>query len=179
MAAAITRHERAVSTIAQATDILPVRFGVVFLTEASLRSNIQSRRALLDADFKRIQANEEWGVKVFSLPPRIVARKKPKSGKQYLQAKSALLKRSRPDKSDPELLKFAKALDAISEETAEGGKIAAGRRDLEFQTSLLLKRTNRKRLQTVLKSYSKKWKNKRQIECTGPWPPFSFVSRSE
>jgi hypothetical protein len=178
LAAATTRHQQVVSAIAEAADILPARFGIEFLNDKSLRSHIESQKSHLKADLDRIRGKEEWGVKVFGLPIVSLPKKKIRTGKEYLQAKSALTHRA-TDRANPELLNFAKALQVLADDIAEGGKFAAARRDLEFHKTLLLKRTDRKRLESLVRSYSRKWKNKKRIECTGPWPPFSFVSQPE
>ncbi|HZQ67407.1 MAG TPA: GvpL/GvpF family gas vesicle protein, partial [Terriglobales bacterium] len=67
--------------------------------------------------------------------------------------------------------------EKISVDMAEGGRISGGRKDLQYHRSLLLRRADRTKLQKVLKRFSAEWEGKRQIECTGPWPPYSFVSR--
>jgi hypothetical protein len=187
LATATVRHQRAVSVIAQTTDILPARFGIEFLNDKSLRAHIDSRKAALQDDFKRIRGKEEWGVRVFALPvarPSIkkLTKKRIRTGKEYLEAKSALSRRAvngRTANDDPEVLGFARALQSISDDVAEGGKFAGARRDLQFHKTLLLKRSDRSKLERLVRSYSKKWKDLRRIECTGPWPPFSFVSQSE
>lgn len=178
LATATTRHQQVVSAIAQEADVLPARFGIEFLDEKSLRSHIEGRQAALKADFDRIRGKEEWGVKVFVLPVAPMPKKKIRSGKEYLQAKSALSRRA-PERNSPELLDFAKKLQSLADEIEEGGKFAAARRDLEFHKTLLLKRADRKKLESLVRSYSRKWKDKRRVECTGPWPPFSFVSQPE
>jgi Gas vesicle synthesis protein GvpL/GvpF len=178
LAAASIRHQEVISAIAQAADMLPARFGIEFLNHKSLREHIESRQSTLKEDFNRIQGKEEWGVKVFALPNMPKLHKKVRTGKEYLQAKSALIRRPL-DRSSPELKEFAHALESLADEIAEGGKFAATRRDLEFHNTILLKRANRKKLESLARNYSRKWKNKRTIECTGPWPPFSFVSRTE
>lgn len=177
LAAATTRHQQIVSAIAQAADVLPARFGIEFLNDKSLRSHIESRQRVLKADFSRIRGKEEWGVKVFALPVMPLPKKKARTGKEYLQAKSTLSRRA-VGRDSPELLDFAKALRAMADDVAEGGKFAA-RRDLEFHKTILLKRVDRKKLESLMRSYSRKWKDKRRLECTGPWPPFSFVSQPE
>jgi hypothetical protein len=182
LAAATTRHQEVVSAIAQAADVLPARFGIEFLNDKSLGSHVESRQAAWKADFNRIRGKQEWGVKVFALPPAPLPKKKIRTGKEYLEAKSALSRRAADrdtERSSPELLNFAKALESIADDIAEGGKFAAARRDLEFHKTLLLKRTDRKKLEALMRNYSRKWKDKRRIECTGPWPPFSFLSQTE
>jgi hypothetical protein len=179
LAGATTRHQQVVSAIAQTADVLPARFGIEFLNEKSLLAHVESRKSILEADFNRLAGKEEWGVKVFALPAAApVSKKKIRTGKEYLQAKSALARRGLK-RSAPELMQFAKALESVADDVAEGGKFAATRRDLEFHKTILLKRTDRKKLESLARSYSRKWKDQRRIECTGPWPPFSFVSRAE
>jgi hypothetical protein len=193
LAAATVRHQRAISVIAETADILPARFGIEFLNEKSLRVHIDSRRVALQDDLKRIRGREEWGVKVFALPvappplnrlaEKRSAKKQPPSGREYLEAKSALAARRAADgrtaPDDPEVLAFARSLQSISDDVADGGKFAGARRDLQFHKTLLLKRSDRPKLERLVRNYSKKWKDRRRIECTGPWPPFSFVSQSE
>jgi hypothetical protein len=178
LAAVTTRHQEAISAIAGAADILPARFGLEFSNDLSLRSHIESRRTALRADFQRLRGKQEWGIKVFALASAPLPTKKFRTGKEYLQAKSAL---SRPASRfpDPALSKFADALESISDQVAEGGKFAAARRDLEFHKVLLLKRSDRPKLEALIRKFSKKWKGRKRVECTGPWPPFSFVTRTE
>jgi len=178
LAAATTRHQQVLSAIAQAADVLPARFGIEFLDDKSLRSHIEGRQPALKADLNHIRGKEEWGVKVLALPLAPMPKKTVRTGKEYLQAKSARSRRV-PERASPELLDFGKALRLIADDVAEGGKFAATRRDLEFHQTLLLKRADRKKLESFIRSYARKWKNKRRIECTGPWPPFSFVSQPE
>ncbi len=178
LAAVTTRHQEAVSAIASAADILPARFGLEFSNDLSLRSHIESRRAALKADFQRLEGRQEWGVKVFALPAAPLPKKKFRTGKEYLQAKSALSRpASRPP--DPALLEFAEALESIADQIAEGGKFAAARRDLEFHKVLLLKRSDQAGLEALIRKYSRKWKGQKRVEYTGPWPPFSFVTQTE
>jgi hypothetical protein len=171
------RHQEVLAAISQVNDVLPARFGTVFLNQPSLQADIVSRKRVLLSDLQRIQGNEEWGVKVFAVRPELAEIPQVESGKSYLQAKSALLHARKPAENDGEIARFAKELEKLSVATAEGGKISGGRRDLRYQVSLLMKRNNRKKLGTILRQFEKEWKSQRHIECSGPWPPYSFVTR--
>jgi Gas vesicle synthesis protein GvpL/GvpF len=171
------RHQKALAAIAEVNDVLPARFGTVFLNQASLQADIVRRKAVLLSDLKRIKGNEEWGVKVFALRPELAEIPAVESGKSYLQAKSALLRARKPAENDGEIVRFAKELEKLSVATAEGGKISGGQRDLRYQVSLLMKRSNRDKLDSTLRRFENEWKNQRHIECNGPWPPYSFVTR--
>ncbi len=181
LAAAGVRHQKAVSKIAEKMEILPARFGTIFLSEKSLNTHVGERRRLLEADFERIQDADEWGVKVFSLPRKVeLPPAEGRTGKDYLRAKAALLQRhpaSEKKAPDPGLTDFASQLKGLAIATAEGGKISSGQRGLEWQSSLLLKRKERKKFEALLKNFSKQWSDTRRIEATGPWPPYSFVSQ--
>jgi len=179
LAAVSIRHQRAVSAIAEATEILPARFGTVFHDESSLQADLQGRKRTLEADFKRIKGCDEWGIKVFMVRPQIERPAiVPKSGKDYLRSRAALLKRPSVSTLAPDIALFSEAVQRIAVETAGGGTISSGQRDLQWQTSILLRRSEKKKLDVLLKKFTKDWKKTRRIECTGPWPPYSFVSRS-
>jgi Gas vesicle synthesis protein GvpL/GvpF len=172
------RHQSVLAAIGTVNDVLPTRFGTVFLNESSLRADIEKRKPVLLADLKRIRGNEEWGVKVFSVRPEVAEINSVRNGKSYLEAKSALLRARSSAKDDGEIKRFAKELENFSVDTAAGGKISSGRPDLRFQVSLLLRRSDREKFASMLKRFEKEWKNTRHIECSGPWPPYSFVTRT-
>ena len=178
LSTASVAHQRAIAALAQKTDILPARFGTVFRDENSLRKHVRARMPELAKDFKRVKDADEWGVKVFESAPAAATVPKVKSGKDYLMAKAAMIPRKNATQiPEEELADFQAALADVAEDTAAPGRISSGQRGLSFQTTLLVKRSNRQPLQSVLKKFSKRWAATRRIECTGPWPPYSFVSR--
>ena len=171
-------HQRAVTAISQLADILPARLGTVFMSDDSLKTDIESRSHEIKADFKRIAGSDEWGVKVFALPPKLPTKATGGvTGRDYLQAKSQVLKSRMPATSDEEVERFESELQKIAVDRAEAGKISAGRRNLVYQASLLIRRDARQRFEDLLRQFSNRWKGEKSIECTGPWPPYSFVSR--
>ena len=173
------RHQKAVSEISRHATILPARFGTIFLTLESLEQDVKRRKPALLRDLKRFQESDEWGIKVFALPqarPAIVA----SSGADYLKQKAAQQARKAGEGAvSAEIKKFAAAARKISTASVESaGSISAARPDLEWQASFLIRRSKQKQLQTFLKRFSDAWEGKRRIECTGPWPPYSFVGKS-
>src|SRR5579864_1008088 len=171
-------HQRAISAIAREVEILPARFGTVFRGEESLRRHIRVAKREITRDLKRIKGADEWGIKVFAAKAAPTPVPQVRSGKDYLKAKAAQLpsKRSRTE-SNGEFAEFENALRKVALESAAVGNVSSGQRGLRFQTSLLVKRKDRKKLESVLKKFSERWAGAGQIECTGPWPPYSFVSR--
>lgn len=179
LATASVAHQRALSAIAGHVEVLPARFGTVFRNSASLRKHVRAGLAAFQKDFKRLKGADEWGVKVFAVQPALVKKsaRAAVSGRDYLLAKASRLPRKGAGAEvDEELQKFADELDRVAEETAAAGKISSGQRGLTFQRSLLVKRENRQRMESILRKFSERWADSRKIECTGPWPPYSFLS---
>jgi gas vesicle protein GvpL/GvpF len=173
------RHQQVASAIAQHTDILPARLGTVFLSESSLEADVRRNKRVLQEDFVRVKDSEEWGVKVFAATAKAGSLPEPmKSGRDYLKAKADMLRRPAASETDSEIKKFAEALSRIAVRTADGGPISAAQRGLKWQMSLLLKRADRKKLDSLLKKFAEDWAEVRKIEVTGPWPPYSFVTRA-
>jgi hypothetical protein len=175
LAAASVRHQRVVGEIAASGSILPARFGTVFLSEASLEAHVKKHKRILLAAFRRIANADEWGVKVFSVPKQPSAALHAASGTEYLRRKAAALETSR-GALDPEVRSFAQALRRIAQDSASGGKVSGGQRHLEWQASFLLRRSRQKQWRAVLDRFAARWQKSRRIECSGPWPPYSFVS---
>jgi hypothetical protein len=182
LAEASVQHQRVVSVIGRGADILPARFGTVFLSETSLEADVRGKKRILQKDFAKIHDSDEFGVKVFGVLPNVELPKvSARTGKDYLKAKAALLQRSPTKKQtlDSDFQEFEGEIASVAVATAKAGRISSGQRGLQWQISLLVRRTDRKKFDAILRKYSKHWAGARQIECTGPWPPYSFVSRGE
>jgi hypothetical protein len=172
-------HQGAIAAVALETEILPARLNTIFRDQDSLFSHVRESLRTLKRDFKRVQGADEWGIKVFALKQAVRPNRKVRSGKEYLQAKAALLpKRQSASEMSSDLVEFGEALKEVALETAAPGSVSSGQRGLAFQTTLLVKKVDRKKLESVVRKFSKRWDEVRRIECTGPWPPYSFVSRA-
>ena len=173
-------HQRVVAAIAGRTEILPARLGTVFRNQISLCKHVSRRARTLKRDFARIKGADEWGVKVFEIDSRLLP-PKIRTGKDYLQAKAALVpkRREKDAESNEKIAKFERALAALASETASGGSVSRGQRGLAYQATLLIKRSKRKELESMLEKFARAWRERFRIECTGPWPPYSFVSRAD
>ncbi len=175
LAAAGVRHQRVVADIGAHATVLPARFGTVFLSDRSLQEDIGKRKRALADSFKRIANTDEWGVKVFLRHQPQPAAFTAASGTDYLR-KKATAQQVKARTLDKEVEAFAGALARLADGIAPGGKVSSGQRDLEWSASFLLRRSRKKQWQQVLDRFARKWRGRRRIECTGPWPPYSFVS---
>jgi hypothetical protein len=176
LAAASVRHQRAVSAIASHSDVLPARFATVFSDEASLQADISRRKPVLLRALKRIAGAEEWGVKVFAVPQRAAAAVPAASGKEYLRAKAVALHSRLQREPSAEVRQLSNDLRKLSVASAPTGKISGAQPNLEWQSSFLVPRKKVKDFKAILERFGSKWKDQRWVECTGPWPPYSFVS---
>lgn len=182
LAEASVAHQRVIAAIGAEVEILPARLGTIFRTEASLCKHVLRRLGNLKSDFKRIRGADEWGIKVFQIPSLVSAipSQKIRTGRDYLKAKAATLpvRRKRPSEAGA-ISELELALERVAKETAPVGKVSHGQRGLTYQTTLLVERSKRKLLEALLKKFARNWVSERRIECTGPWPPYSFVSRPD
>ena len=175
LAEASVRHQRVVAALSSDDTVLPARFGTVFVSEKTLFADVAARKKELEATLRRLAGTEEWGVKVFQSEPErptIAA----ESGRHYLQQKAAILKPAASPQVSAEVKEFAQALAKVAADAVPGGKVSGGQRGLEWQASFLVRRSDRKEWDEVLGKYARRWGHERRIECTGPWPPYSFVS---
>jgi hypothetical protein len=178
LAEATLRHQKAVSAIAEraAKTLLPTRFGVVFSGVEVLQQDIAQRQKAILAATKCVEGCEEWGVKVFQVAPRATnaAFKTAASGADYLRKKASSLGQNGGE--DEEVRSFAQKLTKIARRVAKSGKVSSGQRGLQWQATFLVPRGQRKAWDNVLRTFAGRWDGKRAIECTGPWPPYSFVA---
>jgi hypothetical protein len=175
LATAGLRHQRAVSEISAHITALPARFGTVFLSEDSLAQHLKERKAALRKAFARVADADEWGIKVFATAtPKARVTAKAASGADYLKRKAELLQ-PRTGKLDDEVTDFINTLTKLAVASSPGGKASAGQPGLVWHGSFLIRRANRKKLEAALKKYAGSWRDERRIDCSGPWPPYSFV----
>ncbi|HZQ90248.1 MAG TPA: GvpL/GvpF family gas vesicle protein [Terriglobales bacterium] len=172
LAGASVRHQKVVGALAQQLDLLPTRFGSVFLSHASLRKHVQEQKSFVNATLRRLAGTEEWGVKVFSEVGPNAAPVQAQSGADYLRQKSTMLQQ-RGRALPVEIDAFAEALRDVSVDAVAGPR--AGQPGLLWQGAYLVRRTEARRFQAVLQRFAGRLGGAR-IESTGPWPPYSFVN---
>jgi len=177
LANASVQHQRVVGSIAERVDILPARFGTVFLGEKSLIADVNARKAALTAALKRIDGAAEWGVKLVAEAAPVPAARPATSGSDYLRQKSEQLRSRTIPGAPPELGKMHTELTkaAVASMVVRGKTPQPG---LLWQASFLVKRSGEKAFHDVLRRYAAKLSSAR-IETNGPWPPYSFAGTAE
>lgn len=177
LAAASVRHQQVVSEISALGDVLPARFGTVFLSVDSLLQHVQQNHEFLTTALQRISGCDEWGIKVFAEPQRAKkAAVSAASGADYLKQKASLHRTRTQVREDAEITALVSELREVSNDTAPSGKVSSGQPGLQWQGAFLVPRKNRQKLQRILERFAAKWSSEKRIDCSGPWPPYSFVS---
>jgi hypothetical protein len=175
LAAASVRHQRVVGTLAQQRDILPARFGTVFLSETSLEADVRARKKMIAAVLARIAGADEWGVKVFVEAQRPSPAARVRSGRDYLKQKAVMLQQRTRVAPPVELEALMESLRRVVLDSVITKKSAAALPGLVWQASFLVRRGNTRRFHGVLEQFARKMTQAR-IETTGPWPAYSFVN---
>jgi hypothetical protein len=169
------RHQKVVAEIAAHMPVVPARFGTVFVLRRNLVNDVAARAHETKKILEKITDAEEWGVKVLRRRTVVVARAvADTSGAEYLRQKAAL-QAKREVGTSPEIVTFANELSKHAVAVAPVGKLSSAQRELEWQASFLIKKKDKPKWDAVLRDYATKWSDGREIECTGPWPPYSFV----
>jgi hypothetical protein len=176
LATASLRHQRTVAEISAKLPALPARFATVFVSEASLEKHVKERETAIGNAFKRVADADEWGVKVFAIAaPRTRTSKPPASGSEYLKRKAEQLQPRTGKKLDVEVGEFVSALTKLAVADSPGGKASAGQPGLLWHGSFLIRKKDHKKLTSLLSKFATRWRDARRIDCSGPWPPYSFV----
>lgn len=171
------RHQRAVADLASKLEMLPARFGTVFLSEQSLKEHVASGKKNFKAVFKKIAGSDEWGIKVFraAQPGRAVI-VEAASGTDYLKSKAQSVM-PRAKEEDSKLLELVQALSGLSVDMAPGGKASSGQPSLVWHGSFLVRRSAQKKFASTLRKFTAEFSEGYRVECSGPWPPYSFVGQ--
>ncbi len=177
LAAASVRHQRVVAAIFEKTVILPARFATLFRSEQSLARHVSKSQRELRKSFERLKGRHEYGVKIFAESSARGQASAAASGRDYLRRKSEMLAATASTIS-PELERFIAGLREMAVEVAEGGAVSGGQRRLVWHGSLLLGRSDRAQLDAALATFSRDFQGRYRIECSGPWPPYSFIGGS-
>lgn len=170
------RHQKVVDAIHKQIEILPARFATLFRTEDSLAQHVREQKKALAKSFQSVAGADEYAVKVFAVPQAAAVRAAT-SGADYLKRKSQALQAKTSRNITPELEQFIALLHKISKESADGGRVGSGQRNLVWHRALLVARDRRAELEKALEKFGKN--GEYRVECTGPWPPYSFLQKAE
>ena len=194
-------HINVINMVMEFSDVIPFKFGTIFQTNENLRKFIFDYSDSLKENFQHNKNKEEWAVKIYCDRKVLCEQIDELSGqaaeleKQIMASspgKAYLLKRKKADLIENEIDLICKKYGQVyfdefknmSEYTFFNNllpKEYTGRQDTMILNSTFL--VNKSKVADFKNVYDKL---KQQavdygfnIEVTGPWPPFSFISIKE
>jgi hypothetical protein len=163
--AAILAHARVVDALVEANDaVVPARFGALHDDASTLRTAVAGRTAELESALARIDGAVELGLR--ALAPSADATLA-RSGTDYMRAR---LERRR----DAEELaaELHAPLAALARDTT---KTVAATPRLLFSAAYLVSRDDVRAFREAVAALEEAHPELALV-CTGPWPPYSFVT---
>ena len=159
---ALERHERVVEDLMGVRTLLPARFGSVLDGEDELRALLADRAEEFVAALETVRGRVEIGVR--ARPRSVPDVPAPATGRAYVERKLARLRAARAVQDDMHDPLAASSHAAVARVLAEP--------EPEFAGAYLVDRDTVdafcERVEEVADG--------REVVCTGPWPPYSFVS---
>lgn len=158
------RHEQIIETLMKTCDLLPVRYGTQVEDEPQAMRILDKRRAELLTALNRVRGAVELSVRVAggeddAEPPR--------SGAEYLRAKARSTAHA-----DRLADRIHKPLDRLARMSHR--RNPAPRHEL-LRAAYLVDRSSISRFAELV-ALLQRGNPGLQVLCTGPWPPYSFVS---
>jgi hypothetical protein len=169
-------HERVVERIMLDRAVLPMRFGSKLADEAALRHVLATRQDEFLATLARVRGRVEVGVRAMrpggaaaagvdgpsALPARVVT-----TGREYLEAK---LRNGRLAEHEATALH-----EPLAKLAVEVNRQPARAPDELLRASYLIDRPDLARFRGTVERLQRAHPDV-AILCTGPWPPYSFVT---
>jgi hypothetical protein len=194
-------HVDVISMLMEQNTMIPFKFGTIFLTQESLRKFVADYSDSLTENFQHIKNMEEWSVKIYCdrkvLCEKIdeLSNEAAALEKQIMESspgKAYLLKRKKTDLIENEMDRlchkygqnYFNEFENLSESTSLNNllpKDFTGREDTMILNAVFLVHTkNVTGFNNTTENISKQDGSFGfNIEITGPWPPFSFISIKE
>jgi hypothetical protein len=189
-AAAALVHEHVVETLMATRRVLPVRFGTVFSSEAALAAALNARHAILCADLERLDGRVEIGVRVLwdgaaRRAQAIAAQRARRTesiaetgpGLQYMQARMDELAVERDLRRAAEGIAHAWAQRLAPLVMALTTK-ALATEEIPVSLACLVAHTEVTALVAAIATFPPHESDIRAV-CTGPWPPYHFVTDAQ
>jgi hypothetical protein len=172
-------HELVVEELMADRAVLPVRFGTVLSSERAAQAVVREHYASFTADLDRVRGRVEMGVRVLrSDEPAPSAPAEPRpacaTGREYMRARAEQERGLRAAREQAEALAAVlhRPLARLATQTTQ--QVLSTPR-LLLTAAYLLDRERVADFRQEVESLSAAYRAL-GVLCTGPWPPYSFVS---
>jgi hypothetical protein len=197
----IRRHEQVLERVLAATTVLPCRFCTVYRTEADLRRFLSERQDALSAALAAVAGRVELGVKAFVDPERFAAGGAQENDRIRELTAQAAQSQAAQSQGGRAYLESRRLERLVGEERARFGQEAASElhrrllgaaergvlldlqrpelsgRDEEMVLNSAYLVSDRAGFERELSALARELSERGlELELTGPWPPYNFVS---
>jgi hypothetical protein len=162
---ALWRHERLVEELMRDRAVLPLRFGTGVHGEQALKAALSERSGEFEELLDLVRGRVELAVRVLDDEPRDEGAREAHSGREYMEALARRRRRVEQASAAIEPLEDA----ALATRRRESSGADLGR------FAFLVERDAVDRFNALLEELRESHPELR-MTCTGPWPPYSFVS---
>jgi hypothetical protein len=175
----IRAHEQVLEAVLAQAAVVPCRFCTVYRDEDDLKAFLTGHANVLAEALDRLAGRVELGVKAFAAPESTSEAGQAASGRAYLEARRDEQRRRGELAASRSLLaaELHKRLLAASEDGVLldlHSREASGREEeMVFNAAYLV--SDRGPFEQTLSSAADE-QRELQLELTGPWPPYNFVS---
>jgi hypothetical protein len=174
-------HAAVIEFFFRRAPVIPLKLFTLFSSDENARTHVRSRLTALRKMFAGLRGLEEWGVRIIAGEVAAGAARTLESGRDYLQ-----LKRRLRDQTTAPSRATIRVIDGALRSV---GRLASKKRTDPFPppgpgrpyvsgASFLVKATRRrewkKHVATIAASLAA---HGHQLEMSGPWPPYHFVSK--
>lgn len=165
-AAALRTYERAVRGLMDRGAILPAQFGSVLADPDAVRSLLRARCDDLLARLERVRGAVEIGLRAsWREGVAAVLESRPPSGGSYLRARLELRQSAR---------RVASELAPLTMLARSSRRALIPRPDLPVLDAYLVDRARVREFVAMVERLDDRLEDV-ELECTGPWPPYSFA----
>ncbi len=180
-------HASLVESCMRARAVVPVKLFTMFDSDERAVADVARRRRRVNALVRRVAGRAEWGLRIRRAPDAAAAstapaRPRPRSGAQYLAAKSQALgaarsgaakSRARAEEAFRRLA--ARAAASVRQALPPGVNGARGEAPLLLDAAFLVNLGQVDRFHAAARRVAGALGPEYRVELSGPWPPYTFV----
>lgn len=186
LATLVRGHDAVLRAAAELGPVLPLRFGTVVPSEEAARRLLREHADAAAEQLARVEGAREWGVRLVRVladepqPAGPTPRREGMSGTEYLSARRAALTAS--ERAEQDAAGAAERLERtlaphVTDTVRRGGNPGSS---LLLDVAALVPRGHEAGLTSAIEALGQELRRDGlDVELTGPWPPYSFVSLDE